>query len=82
MCSSPALTRTPGEVGLVLLGAVIAVSDAQIGVDLGNNSFLLVIVHEDLSHLMVAEYTNGVSGKEVYNKVGKTAMDKYDVAWF
>ena len=30
--------------------------------------------------LMVAEYTNGVSGKEVYNKVGKTAMDKYDVA--
>ena len=30
--------------------------------------------------LMVAEYTEGVSGKEVYNKVGKTAMDKYDVA--
>ena len=30
--------------------------------------------------LMVAEYTNGVSGKEVYNKVGKTAMDKYEVA--
>ena len=30
--------------------------------------------------LMVAEYTNAVSGKEVYNKVGKTAMDKYDVA--
>ena len=30
--------------------------------------------------LMVAEYTNGVSGKEVYNKVGKTAVDKYDVA--
>ena len=30
--------------------------------------------------LMVAEYTNGVSGKEVYDKVGKTAMDKYDVA--
>ena len=30
--------------------------------------------------LMVAEYVGGVSGKEVYNKVGKTAMDKYDVA--
>ena len=30
--------------------------------------------------LMVAEYTDAVSGKEVYNKVGKTAMDKYDVA--
>ena len=30
--------------------------------------------------LMVAEYTTSVSGKEVYNKVGKTAMDKYEVA--
>ena len=30
--------------------------------------------------LMVAEYVGGVSGKEVYNKVGKTAMDKYEVA--
>ena len=29
--------------------------------------------------LMVAEYTEGVSGKEVYNKIGKTAMDKYDL---
>ena len=38
-----------GEVGLVLLGAVIAVSDAQIGVDLNNGGFLLVVVHEDLS---------------------------------
>ena len=30
--------------------------------------------------LMVAEYTDAVSGKEVYDKLGKTAMDKYDVA--
>ena len=30
--------------------------------------------------LMVAEYTTSVTGKEVYDKVGKTAMDKYDVA--
>ena len=29
--------------------------------------------------LMVAEYTDGVSGKDVYNKIGKTAMDKYDL---
>ena len=29
--------------------------------------------------LMIAEYTEGVSGKEVYNKIGKTAMDKYDL---
>ena len=29
--------------------------------------------------LMVAEYTNGVSGKEVYNKLGKTAVEKYDL---
>ena len=29
--------------------------------------------------LMVAEYTDAVSGKEVYNKIGKTAMDKYDL---
>ena len=43
------LQAVNGEVGLVLLGAVIAVSDAQIGVDLGNNGFLLVVVHEDLS---------------------------------
>ena len=27
--------------------------------------------------LMVAEYTDGVSGKEVYNKLGKTAVEKY-----
>ena len=29
--------------------------------------------------LMVAEYTEGVSGKEVYNKLGKTAVEKYDL---
>ena len=29
--------------------------------------------------LMVAEYTDGVSGKDVYKKIGKTAMDKYDL---
>ena len=29
--------------------------------------------------LMVAEYTDGVSGKEVYNKLGKTAVEKYDL---
>ena len=29
--------------------------------------------------LMVAEYTDGVSGKDVYNKIGKTAIDKYDL---
>ena len=28
---------------------------------------------------MVAEYTEGVSGKEVYNKLGKTAVEKYDL---
>ena len=30
--------------------------------------------------LLVAEYTASVSGKEVYNKIGKTAMDKYDLS--
>ena len=30
--------------------------------------------------LMVAEYTDAVSGKDVYNKIGKTAMDKYTVS--
>ena len=29
--------------------------------------------------LMVAEYVGGVSGKEVYNKLGKTAVEKYDL---
>ena len=29
--------------------------------------------------LMIAEYTEGVSGKEVYNKLGKTAVEKYDL---
>ena len=29
--------------------------------------------------LMVAEYTTSVTGKEVYDKVGKTAMEKYDL---
>ena len=29
--------------------------------------------------LMIAEYTDGVSGKEVYNKLGKTAVEKYDL---
>ena len=29
--------------------------------------------------LMVAEYTDSVSGKEVYNKLGKTAVEKYDL---
>ena len=28
---------------------------------------------------MVAEYVGGVSGKEVYNKLGKTAVEKYDL---
>ena len=29
--------------------------------------------------LMIAEYTDGVSGKEVYDKLGKTAVEKYDL---
>ena len=29
--------------------------------------------------LMIAEYTDSVSGKEVYNKLGKTAVEKYDL---
>ncbi len=28
---------------------------------------------------MIAEYTDSVSGKEVYNKLGKTAVEKYDL---